>query len=147
MTRRSGRPDERAISEATGVAILLVLTVLVTASVGVGVLFLSEEGEADVITNFSFNHQSDQSVMLVSPAEGGTLPAGEIVLEGPPGAVTWAELAGVQPNTSIGPSSPPIQLSEGSAWGSDVTTAQTVEIYWVPEADNRTRLDHWPASP
>jgi len=147
MTGRADSRADRGVSEATGVAILVVFTVLVTASVGVGVLFVGgEEETAGVTANFSFDHQSEHSVMLVTHAEGDALPAGDIVLEGESASVTWAELAGSEPNSSVGPGSA-VQLSANSAWGSPVTTGQTIEIYWAPDAENRTQLDVWPATP
>jgi len=143
MTGRSARGDERGISEATGVAILVGFTVLVTASVGISVIFVDADGGGDVTANFTFEYRVQQSMMLVSQDRGDALPAGKLVIEDGSRSVTWAEVSGMPPNQTVGPGSPPIQLSEASAWGGPVSRGQTIEIYWVPDEDNRTFLDGW----
>lgn len=143
MTGRAGRRDERAVSEATGIAILVGFTVLVTASVGISVLFVDASGGGDVSANFTFEYRVQQSMVLVSHERGEELPAGELVITDASRSVTWAEVGGMPPNQTIGPDAPPIQLSDASAWAAPVSRGQTIEIYWVPNEENRTFLDGW----
>jgi hypothetical protein len=143
MTGRSARRDERAVSEGTGVAILVGFTVLVTASVGISVLFVDAGSGGDVTANFTFEHRVQQSMVLVSQERGEALPAGELVIEDGSRSVTWAEVSGMPTDQTVNPASPPIQLSEASAWGAPVSRGQTIEVYWVPDEENRTFLDGW----
>lgn len=143
MAGRPDRRDDRAVSEATGIAILVGFTVLVTASVGVSVLFVDAGDGSDVNANFTFEYRVQQSMLLVSHERGDALPAGELVIEGPSGSVTWAEVGGMPSNRTIEPGDPPIQLSKASAWGSAVRRGQTIEIYHVSSGGNRTFLDGW----
>ena len=46
------RPDDRGVSEGMSVAALVLLTVVVTASVGIGVLLADEEGENNWVPSF-----------------------------------------------------------------------------------------------
>lgn len=141
MSGWSAPRDERAVSEASGVAILVGFTVLVTASVGLSVIFIDTGDTGDVTANFTFDYRDQQSMVLVSQDRGDALPAGELVIAGSSRSVTWAEVGGVPANRTIGPDSPPVQLSEASAWGAAVTGSQTIEVYWEPDEDNRTLLD------
>lgn len=134
--------DDRAVSEATAMAILVGFTVLVTASVGISVLVLDAGDGSTVSANFSFDYRSGDAMMLLSHERGDEIPAGELVIEGEPGAVTWAELAGTGPNETVGPGDL-VQLSDASAWGAPVSRGDRVEIYHVTDAGNRTLLDAW----
>ena len=133
--------DERAVSESIGVAILIGMTIVVTASVGVSVLFVEEEDDGPE-AEFSFDHRSNTGSMLVVHEQGDSFPAGSLVVESGANRVTWAEIANSDANETIGPGQA-IQLSGNSAWGERVTQGSTVEIYHAPGDGNRTLLDAW----
>jgi len=125
------------------VGILVGVTLLVTASVGLGVLFVDVDGESGVNATFSFEYRGGSSLLLISPSGGDPLPAGDIVVQARATSTTWADIAGMAPNETVEPGGLPIQLSDSSAWGSSVSTAQTIELYYVPTEYNRTLLDSW----
>jgi hypothetical protein len=133
----------RGVSELASVAVLVGLAVLVTASVGLGVLFVDVEEESGVHATFTFEYRGENSLLLISPAEGDALPAGDIEVQARSESTTWADLAGMAPNETVEPGGLPVQLSESSAWGATVSTAQTIEIYYAPSEYNRTLLDSW----
>jgi hypothetical protein len=142
MAGRSTRRDERAVSESAGIAILVGFTVLVTASVGVSVLFVDGEESAGTSANFTFDYRSGGLSLIVRHEQGDAIPAGQLVIAGEAGSVTWAEVADRPANESVGPGSL-IQLSEGSAWGAAVRRGQTIQLYYDPGDGNRTLLDTW----
>lgn len=134
--------DERAVSESMGIVILVGFTVLVTATVGISVLFV-QAGDTDGPTaTFTFEHDAGSGSMLVEHGEGDSFPAGTLVVESGPNSVTWAQVANAPANQSIGPGAA-IQLSSSSAWGESVSAGQPVELYYAPGDGNRTLLDSW----
>lgn len=143
MVARPHRRDDRAVSETTGVVILVGFTVLVTASVGISVLVIDSGDTGTASANFTFEYRSQDALLVVTHERGDALPAGDIHIEGPDASATWAEVARVPGNQTIEPGGLPIQLSEASAWGSPVTQGQAIEIYYVPDEGNRTFLDAW----
>jgi len=78
------RPDDRGVSEGMSVAALVLLTVVVTASIGVGVLIADEEGENKLGAEFSFQHFSDRQALLITYEDGGNLSANSVVARGTP---------------------------------------------------------------
>lgn len=134
--------DDRAVSESMAVAILVGFTVLVLVSVGISVLFVDADSGGPPSANFTFEHFSENSMLLVSHERGDSIPAGDLVLEGEPGTVTWAQVAGTNATDAVEPGDT-VQLSRSSAWGERVTSDQRVAIYYVPDPDNRTLLDSW----
>jgi hypothetical protein len=137
------RGDDRGVSEMASIGILLGLTVLVTASVGLGVLFVDVDAQEGINATFAFEYRGESSMLLISPAEGDPLPAGDVEVQGAGSSTTWADLAGMDPNATVEPGGLPVQLSGSSAWGSSVSTVETIEIYYTPSEYNRTLLDSW----
>ncbi len=135
---------DRLVSETAGVATLVLFTVIVTASVGIGVLFV-DEGGAGIQANFSFDHRSDTSSMTVTHAEGDELRAGNLYIEGPRTNVTWAETAGWNESRMVSEGDI-IQLSQQSAYGSSVSQSDTINIVYVDDSGNQTTLDTWNGS-
>jgi len=120
--------DERAVSEATGVAVLIAATVLVTASVGVSVIFLAEEETVDA--RFTYDFAGDGNSLLIAHAGGDTLQAGNLTVSGPAGNATWAALAGSDPGAAVGEGDR-VLLSEGSAYGGPVEERDVIEVVHV----------------
>jgi len=134
--------DERAVSESMGVVILVGFTLLVTATVGISVLFVQDGDSGGPTANFTFDHNAQSASMLVVHERGDSFAAGSLVVESGPNRVTWAEVANTGANETIGPGQA-IQLSSNSAWGQSVQSGSTVEIYHAPGDGNRTLLDSW----
>jgi len=61
-------PDDRAVSEGAGVAVLVLLTVAVTASVGLSVM-TAPNASSDVDAEFSFKPLGDRLLIASSDQE------------------------------------------------------------------------------
>ena len=133
MTRST---DSRGISEGAGVAVLVVITVIATASVGMTATLLSDEDTGAYGAQFTFDHSEDLQQLLIFYDSGDPLRAGSIHISGPANDVTWAELEDIDPNTMVEPSNIPTRLSDGNAYGSKVSADDFVEIRYVPESDD-----------
>ncbi|WP_459193909.1 type IV pilin N-terminal domain-containing protein [Halosimplex sp. J119] len=138
-------PAERAISEFTGVAILIAVTLLVTGSVGLFVLVDPGEDDPGPNANFSFEYIDQSSVLFVEHERGDTFTAGNLTIRSGETAVGWATLANTENSTVIGPGDQ-VQLSDRNAFGRRVSTRDDVSVYYAPPAGNETLLDSWDES-
>jgi hypothetical protein len=116
---------DRAVSEAAGVAVLILATILVTASVGVGVLFF--QGEESTEAAFSYEFSGAGGTLLVTHEGGDPVPAGELIVSGPAGNVTWAALAGSNATAPVEPGDR-VLLSGGSSYGSAVAATDVIRV-------------------
>lgn len=123
----------RGLSEGTGVAVLVVLTVVATASVGMTVTLLNDEGSNEYGADFSFDHAEELKHLLIFYNEGDSLRAGNLVVSGPQNEVTWAQIEGIEPNATVEPSNVPTRLTPGNAYGSEVNEEDFIEIRYYPE--------------
>lgn len=130
-------PLDRATTETIGVAVLVLVTIVATASVGLSVTLLSEEEGSD--TTFNFDYQESIKSMLISYTEGDELVAGDIVIEGPEGQVTWAEEGDMDSDARI-QAGPPgniaIVISANSEYGAEIGEQDTLEIRYTPETED-----------
>ncbi|WP_336326088.1 hypothetical protein [Halovenus sp. HT40] len=81
--------DEKASSETLGVAVLIGMTVLVTAGLGLGVIFMDEQDQKRT-AEVDFTFLSDS--MVVQYQDGTERRAGSLFVEGPRNNVSWADL-------------------------------------------------------
>ena len=132
----------RGVSETVGVATLVLITVLVTASVGIGVLFIDDGDSEGVQANFTFDYQDDSGALVVTHSEGDEIPAGDLVLSGPSANVTWAEAAGWNESRAVSQGDI-VQLSGGGAYGQRVSSTDTIRVVYAPEEGNETVLSTW----
>jgi hypothetical protein len=84
------KTDQRASSETLGVAVLVGMTVLVTAGLGMGVLVMGQQQQAQT-ANVDFTFLGDQ--MIVIYEDSTDRAAGDLYIDGPDGNASWAELA------------------------------------------------------
>lgn len=85
-----GRSD-RAVSESMGVAALIGITVVVTLSLGIGVLFVEgDDSQADL--EFNFIYSDAMSQLTIQYQDDEELPVGEVYVHGPANNLSWAEL-------------------------------------------------------
>lgn len=125
----------RGVSEGTGVAVLVVMTVVATASVGMTVTLLNDEGSNEYGAEFRFDYAEELKHLLIFYDEGNSLRAGNLVISGPQGDVTWAQIEGTEPNATVEPSNVPARLTPGNAYGSEVNEEDYVEIRYYPEGE------------
>lgn len=140
MTRGLG---ERGISESAGLAALILLTVVVTASVGINVLFL-DSNDGGIQGNFTFTYREDPGFLTVTYAEGDDLNSSKLYLEGPTANATWTELAGSNSSTTV-TDGDIIRMGEQGAYGQRISPRDTIEVVYIKNG-NRTVLDSWSGS-
>jgi FlaG/FlaF family flagellin (archaellin) len=139
---RASAEDDRAVSEFAGVAILVSMTVLATASVGVLVLVGDTDESAQPQANFSFEYIDGSSVLLVTHDRGDEFTASNLTVRSSDGQARWHELAGSPPNATVGPGET-VQLSSNNAYGSNVNRGDRIRVVYAPPAGNETVLDTW----
>ncbi|MEF8782680.1 MAG: type IV pilin [Haloarculaceae archaeon] len=138
---RSLDEDCRGVSEGASVAALVLLTVVVTASVGVGVLLVDSTDEGEIDASVSFQYFSERASLLVTYEEGPELEANSVVLRGPTNEVTWATLRGLNESATISPGAR-AQLNPNNAYGDRISDQDTVTVV-VVEGENETVLGTW----
>lgn len=145
MPARSLSTDRRALSEGMGVAVLVGFTVVVTATVGLNVLVVSDTETGPPQANFTYDYVQSSNALIVVHEEGDEFATGSIVVSGPIAEASWAAIAGVENETAVGPGST-IQLSARSAYGQPVTVTDEIVIYHGT-GENRTEIDDWTGRP
>lgn len=142
MGGQSLRTDTLGMSESIGVAVLIGLTITVTAMVGLNVLVFSVNDDAGgPQANFTFDYVEENSALIVTHAGGDELQAGNIEIRGPDSTVTWADVAGQEETATVGPGDI-TQLSANNAYGDSVIRGDNVTVYLTRDG-NRTRLGRW----
>lgn len=141
MARGMGT-DDRALSESTGVAVLVAITILVTASVGLNVLVVGEQRTGPPSTNFTYDYVEQSRVLLVTHDRGDELEAGKVHFVGAGQDVTWAELSGINETATV-TQGDLVQLSERNAFQNDIGQSTQIEIRYEYEG-NQTKLSEWP---
>jgi len=134
--------DDRGVSEFTGVAILVSMTVLATASVGLFVLVGTTDEGGQPQANFTFEYIDQSSVLLVTHDRGDEFTASNLTLRSSDGRARWYELAGTPPNRTVGPGAT-VQLSSNNAYGSNVNRGDRISVVYAPPSGNETVLDTW----
>jgi hypothetical protein len=134
--------SDRGVSEFAGVAILIGVTVLVTASVGVCVLVAEERTTGPPGANFSYEYIDQSSVLLVTHERGDTFDAGNLTIRSGSTEVTWTTLAGSNETAPVGPGST-VQLSSSNASGENVNQGDNVRVVYTPGTGNETVLSRW----
>lgn len=134
--------DDRALSESAGVAILVGITVVVTASVGVNVLVVGETDTGPPSANFTYDYVQQSGTLIVTHSEGDDLEAGKIHFVDGERDVTWAALARTNNTSAVEPGDI-VQLGQRNAYGASVSRSRGIEVVYEYEG-NRTTLDEWP---
>jgi hypothetical protein len=140
MTDSAGG-GRRGVSETASVAVLVLLTVLVAGSVGVGVLFADSTEDGGIDASFSFQYFSERAVLLVTYEEGPELAAGDVRIRGPANTLSWARLRGLNDSATITPGAR-TQLNDNNPYGNRVSDGGNVSVVYV-EGGNETVLSTW----
>lgn len=142
MGPRSSDGD-RAMSESIGIGLLVGMTVVMTAVVGINVLVVSDDSGGVPQANFTYDYSSENGLLLVTHSRGDPVQAGRLEFEGPRGEAkaNWSQLAG-RNRTEMVEQGDIVQLGEGNAYGQRVGSSDTITVYYN-ESGNRTQLDQW----
>lgn len=127
--------DDRGVSESAGVATLIVITLVATASVGLSVVIVAEDNDDDSGFSVDFQYSGDLSQLTVFYNGDEEVRAGDIVVDGPEVNVTWAELADMPENEPVTPGDRPVFLNEGSPYGGNVGENDAVRVVYEPPDD------------
>lgn len=133
----------RAMSESIGIGLLVGITVVVTAVVGLNVLVVGEGGGGVPEANFTYDHADERGLLLVTHSRGDSIPAGQVEFEGPRGQAkaNWSQLSNKNQTELVEPGDI-VQLGEANEYGSQVASRDTVTVYYN-ESGNRTQIDRW----
>jgi flagellin-like protein len=135
--------DDRGVSEATGAAILILITVIATGTVGLNVLLLEQQDSSPgPNAEFTFEYFGDASSLLVTHDSGDEFQAGNLLLRSSQSQVTWADAAGTNQSASVEPGAT-IQLSAGGAFDARVESGDTVTVNYVNDNGTEVTLDQW----
>jgi len=133
---------DRGVSEFTGVAILVAITLLVTGSVGLFVLVDPGSENPGANANFTFEYLDSASVLIVTHDRGDNFTAGNLTVRGDGGSALWSDLANSPANRTVSPGAT-VQLSRRNAYGSPVSAGSRVAVVHTPPSGNETVLDNW----
>jgi hypothetical protein len=135
--------DDRGTSEGAGLAVLVLFTVLVTASVGIGVLFV-DQGDEGLDAEFSYDYFDEQGSVLITYESGQQFRADKVRIVGPGPNVTWDELGRLNASDSLEPGAR-VQLSGTNEYGRAIRGYHTVKLVWTAN-NNQTLLSQWNGS-
>jgi hypothetical protein len=136
--------DERGTSESAGVAVLVLFTVLVTASVGIGVLFVDQDADEGPEAEFSYDYFGERRALLVTFESGDEFRAGNVVVTGPAMNKTWNEIGPLNESSTLEPGSR-VLLNANNEYGQSIREFQTIKMVRV-QGDNETVLSTWTGS-
>ncbi len=130
----------RAVSEATGVAVLVVFAIGVTAVAILGAVILGGDSEP------TFGFEPTDQGLTIAYDEGPELIAGELAVEGPAGTVDWATLAGVGPEATVTPGSSQ-EIGPDTPYGGAVADGDRIELVYTGDGDREVLAVREPATP
>lgn len=133
---------DRGVTEFAGVAILVAVTVLATASVGIYVLAVDEDAGGPPQANFSYQYIDGSSVLIITHDRGDTFAAGNLTVRSSRTEAPWEALAGTNETAPIGPGAT-VQISSNNAYGQAVRGGDNVRIVYDPDQGNETVLSRW----
>jgi hypothetical protein len=137
--------DESGVSEFIGVVILVVLTIVITASLGAQVLIEDPDKEEAKDATFACTYFDSRSAMLLEYQSGDTFGARNITVTGPDEAsATWIDLLGKQDqeNVTIRPGfNTAAQIWDNNAYGERVEPDDTINVTYVNETGAARTLE------
>lgn len=135
--------DDRGTSESAGLAVLVLFTVVVTASVGIGVLFVDQDSEG-IDAQFSYDHFEGQDSLLITYESGQQFQASNVRIVGPGPNVTWDEMGRLNASEQLEPGGF-VQLSKTNEYGQAIRQYHSVQVIWTANS-NQTVLSQWNGS-
>ncbi len=134
---------DRGTSETAGVAVLVAFTVLVTASVGIGVLFVDQDDDG-VDAEFSYDYFEERTAILITYESGREFQANEVRIAGPGPNVTWDEVGRLNASDPLEPGGR-VQLSNSNDYGQAIRPYHSLTVVWTG-GENETVLSKWNGS-
>ncbi|MXR51548.1 hypothetical protein GRX03_08015 [Halovenus sp. WSH3] len=120
--------DRRASSETLGVAVLVGMTILVTAGLGLGVVLLDQQQEAQT-AQVDFTFIGDQLVVIYEDPQDRR--AGSLYIDGPEGNVSWADLDNSKSPDDMVTERDNIRVGPNSAYGAKVNQDARYDLVYI----------------
>ena len=127
-------PTERASSETIGVAVLVGMTILVTAGLGLGVLVMGQQQQQQT-ADVDFTFLGDQLVIVYQ--DSTDRPAGQLFVQGPQNNMSWVELDGSKESGDMVTENDNVRLQEDSAWGMRANPNARYDLVFITEEGER----------
>jgi hypothetical protein len=130
----TGYLESRGVSETLGVAVLIGMTLLVTAGLGLGVLVIAEDTQ-EQNADISFTFLQDTLVVVYEDAQNRS--AGRLYIEGPDNNVSWAAL-----DEDLGPdemvqNTTDVRLNQNTAYNAQPADDELFEVIYFTETGDR----------
>ena len=125
---------QRASSETLGVAVLIGMTVLVTAGLGMGVLVISEQ-EQEQTAEIDFTFLGDTLVIIYQDETERV--AGNLYIDGPDNNLTWAELDGELESEDMVGEGTDLRISSNTPYGSQPSEDDAFDVVYFAESGER----------
>lgn len=135
------RDRSRGVSEAMGVGVLIGMTVLITASLGAGVLLISDGPQGEETAEIDFNLLSNRLAVVYE--DDTPRAAGKLFLQGPENNVSWAELDESRGPEDAVEGGSAIFLGPDTAYGANVGPTDRIEVIFITEQGERVVLATW----
>jgi hypothetical protein len=129
------------MSESIGIGLLVGMTVVVTAVVGLNVLVVDEDAGGAVEANFTYDYVSESELLIVTHSRGDDLRAGSVEFRGPGENVTWAQLSGRNESAMVSPGDV-TQLGAENDYDRRVSGGDRIRVYYN-ESGSRTQIEEW----
>jgi hypothetical protein len=127
-------PAERGSSETLGVAVLVGMTILVTAGLGMGVLVMGQQQQQQT-ADVDFTFLGDQLVVLYQ--DSTDRPADRLFIEGPRNNVSWAELASNKEPGDTVTENDDVRVRQDSPWGAKPNPDSRYDLVFVTQGGER----------
>ncbi|MFB6162618.1 MAG: type IV pilin [Halococcoides sp.] len=135
-------PENRAVSELTSVAAIVILGLVLVAVVGVNVLYV-ESTDTGPSATFSYQYFEPQSMLLVTFDSGDSIPAGQLQIEGKSSEATWDALNDqMNASTPVSPGSV-VRIGPQGAYNAPVASDETVTVRYLNGSGSATTLSTW----
>lgn len=130
----------RGVSETLGVVVLVGMTILVTASLGVGVMIMADE-EAAQTADIGFTHISNG--LVIEYQDERERVSGNLYIDGPDNNVSWAELEeGTGPEDMVTDNTF-VEANADNPYGYSVDEDDYFEIVYFTAEGERFVLATW----
>jgi len=138
--RPESAPDSRGVSETLGLAVLVGMTVFVTAALGVGVMLTAEQ-EQKPTAEIDFNYLSNRLAIVYEDDQ--PRQADRLFIEGPDNNVSWAELDEAAAPADMIDGGTAVFAGPDTAYGASVGENDRIEVVFITDEGERVVLATW----
>ncbi|WP_436901511.1 hypothetical protein [Halovenus halobia] len=126
--------NEKGSSETIGVAVLVGMTILVTAGLGLGVLVMGQQQQQQT-ADVDFTFLGEKLVVIYE--DSTDRPAGRLFVQGTQQNMSWAELDDSKEPSDMVTENDNVRLQEDSAWGTRADPNARYDLVFITEEGER----------